>query len=81
MKTAELEIALRDKLEQAGILAVLNEEKSQFLDLSDTFFAEIVLNDGSKLPAAERIVRTVKEQLEEKGVRVDSVVRALWHVK
>lgn len=81
MKTAELETAFRDKFEQAGILAALNEEKSQFLDLSDSFFAEIVLNDGSKLAGAERIVRSVKEQLGEKGVRVDSIVRAVWRVK
>jgi hypothetical protein len=81
MKTAELETAFRDKFEQAGILAALNEEKSQFLDLSDSFFAEIVLNDGSKLAGAERIVRSVQEQLGEKGVRVDSIVRAVWRVK
>jgi len=81
MKTAELETAFRDKLQQAGILVALNEEKSQFLDLSDSFFAEIVLNDGSKLAGAERIVRTLKEQLGEKGVRVDSIVRAVWQVR
>jgi hypothetical protein len=40
-----------------------------------------VLNDGSKLAGAERIVRTVKEQFEEKGVQVDSIVRAVWRVK
>jgi hypothetical protein len=81
MRTAELETVFRDKLEQAGLVAALNEEKSQFLDLPDGFFAEIVLNDGSKLPGAERIVRSVKEQLEERGVRVDSIVRAVWRVK
>jgi len=81
MRTAELETIFRDRLEQAGLAAVLNEEKSQFLDLSDGFFAEIVLNDGSKLAGAERIVRSVKEELEERGVRVDSIVRAVWRVK
>ena len=49
MRTAELETTFRDKLEQAGLVAAMNEEKSQFLDLPDGFFAEIVLNDGSKL--------------------------------
>jgi len=81
MRTAELETTFRDKLEQAGLVAAMNEEKSQFLDLPDGFFAEIVLNDGSKLAGAERVVRTVREQLEEKGVRVDSIVRAVWRVK
>ena len=81
MRTAELETVFRDKLEGAGLVAALNEDQSQFLDLSDGFFAEIVVNDGSKLALAERIVRNVKEELEERGVGVDSIVRAVWTVK
>jgi hypothetical protein len=81
MRTAELETAFRDKLEQAGLMAALNEDQSQFLDLSGGFLAEIVLNDGSKLALAERTVRSVKEELEERGVAVDSIVRAVWAVK
>ena len=81
MRTAELETVLMDRLKSAGLVAVLNEEKSQFLDLSDGFFAEIVLNDGSKLAATDQIVRNVKEELKEKGVQLDSVVRAVWSVK
>jgi hypothetical protein len=82
MRAAELETVIRDKLEQAGLSAVLNEENSQFLDLSDGLFAEIVLNDASKLPGAERVVRSVKEELEERGVPVDSImVRAVWRVR
>jgi hypothetical protein len=82
MRTAELETVFRDKLEQAGLVAAVDEEKSQFLDLSDGLFAEIVLNDASKLAGAERIVRSVKEELEERGVPVDSIiVRAVWKVK
>jgi hypothetical protein len=81
MKTAELETILWDKLKSAGLEPVLDEEKSQFLDTSDGFFAEIVLNDGSKLAAAKRIVRTVKEELKEAGIQIDSIVRAVWRVK
>lgn len=81
MRTAELETAFREGLEQAGLVAALNEEKSQFLGFSDGFLAEIVLNDGSKLPGAERIVRRVKEEFEERGVQVDLIVRAVWRVK
>ncbi len=81
MRTAELETILRDKLKSAGLETVLNEEKSQFLDMSDGFFAEIVLNDGSKLAAAEQIIRSVKEELKEREVEVDSVVRAVWRVR
>jgi hypothetical protein len=81
MRTAELETILRDRLLAAGLVTAVNEEKSQFLDLSDGFFAEIVLNDGSKLAVTEQIVRNVKEELKEKGVRLDSTVRAIWSVK
>jgi hypothetical protein len=81
MRTAELETILRDRLMAAGLGTAMNEEKSQFLDLSDAFFAEIVLNDGSKLALTEQIVRNVKEELKEKGVQLDSVVRAVWSVK
>jgi hypothetical protein len=81
MRTAELEAILRDRLLVAGVATTVNEEKSQFLDLSDGFFAEIVLNDGSKLPATDQVVRNVKEELKEKGLRLDAVVRAVWSVK
>jgi hypothetical protein len=81
MRTAELETVFRGKLEEAGLAAALNEEKSQFLGLAEGFFAEIVLDDGSKLTVAERIVRSIKEELEERGVSVDSIVRAVWRVK
>jgi hypothetical protein len=81
MRTAELETILWDKLKSAGLESVLNEEKSQFLDTSDGFFAEIVLNDGSKLAAAKRIIRTVRQELKGAGVKLDSIVRAIWRVK
>jgi hypothetical protein len=81
MRTAELETILHDRLTAAGLVAAVNREKSQFLDLSDGFFAEIVLDDGSKLAATEQIVRNVREELKEKGVRLDSIVRAVWSVK
>jgi len=81
MRTAELETILRDRLIAAGVATVLNEDKSQFLDLSDGFFAEIVLNDGSKLTATEQIVRNLRGELQEKGVQLESIVRAIWRVK
>lgn len=81
MRTVELEAILRDKLKAAGLDSGLDQEKSQFLDMSDGFFAEIVLNDGSKLAAAEQIIRIAKEELKERGVEVDAIVRAVWKVK
>jgi hypothetical protein len=81
MRTAELETVVRNKLGSVGLSAALNEEKSQFLDVSGGFFAEVVLDDASRLPAAEQIVRSVQEELKAKGVEIDVIVRAVWKVK
>jgi hypothetical protein len=81
MRTAELETILRGELNSAGLGSVLSEERSQFLEMSDGFFAEIVLNDGSSLHMAENLVRRVKDELKHKGVELDAVVRAVWKVK
>jgi hypothetical protein len=81
MMTAELETILRDKLDAAGLVPFLNQDKSQFLDMSESFFAEIVLNDGSKLAAAEQVVRGVREELRDRGIGVDTIVRAIWTVR
>jgi hypothetical protein len=80
MRTVELETVVRDKLKSAGVGPALVEEKGQFLETPEGFFAEIVLNDGSKLPAVERVVRSVKEELKDKGVQLDAIVRAVWRV-
>lgn len=80
MRTAELEVILRDKLDAAGLIPFVNQDKSQFLDMSDSFFAEIVLNDATKLPAAEQVLRGVREELKNQGIGVDAIVRAVWSV-
>ena len=81
MLTAELESVVRNRLESVGLGAALNEEKSQFLDISDGFFAEVVFDDASRLPMAEQIVRGVQEEWKAKGVEIDVKVRAVWKVK
>jgi hypothetical protein len=81
VRTAELETILSDRLTVTGLSTAVNGEMSQFLDLSDGFFAEIVLNDGSKLVQTEQILRDVRQELNERGVRLDSIVRAIWTVK
>jgi hypothetical protein len=64
----------------AGLAAYLNEQQSQFLEFPDGLFAELVLNDGSKLVEVERIAREVREALRKQGVEVEMVVRSLWLV-
>ena len=43
-------------------------------------FAEVVLQDGSVLDEAERLVRRTAEELAKQGIKVDSIVRALWEI-
>jgi len=80
MTTTELERLVREKLGAAGLAAYLNEQQSQFLEFPDGLFAELVLNDGSKLIEVERAAREVREALRKPGVEVEVLVRALWQV-
>jgi hypothetical protein len=81
MTSTELERLIREKLEVAGLLQVLDEYKSQFLEFPDGLFAELVLNDGSKLVDVERIAREVRDEVKKQGIDVDVIVRSIWSVK
>ena len=59
----------------------MDQHKSQFLEFPDGFFAEVVLNDGSKLVEAEGVVRQIEENLRKQGAELDVIVRAHWTVK
>ncbi len=80
MTESELEKLVLDRLHQAGIANVVDRDVSQFLWVGATFFAEIVLIDGSKQPEAERVLKEVVEDLQRKGTVLDLVVRARWQV-
>ena len=80
MTSTELERLIKKKLEGSELLPVLDEYKSQFLEFPDGLFAELVLNDGSKLLDVERIGREVRESLKKQGVDLDVMVRSNWTV-
>jgi hypothetical protein len=81
MTSTELERLIREKLEAAGLLRALDEYKSQFLEFPDGLFAELVLNDGSKLVDVERVGRELRESLQRQGVDLDVIVRAIWTIE
>jgi len=81
MTSTEVEKLIRDALTTAGLWGSVDQYKSQFLEFPDGFFAEIVLNEGSKLVDAEGVVRQVEESLRKQGTELDAIVRATWTVK
>lgn len=76
----QIEEMLERSLREANLSKVVNKEHSQFLDLGGELFVEIVLNDGAALDDVERIIRKMTEELKPQGVKLDSVVRALWEI-
>src|ERR1700680_2516880 len=80
MTPTELEKAIREELRKAGLLGIVDEYKSQFLEFPDGLFAELVLKDGSNLVEVERIGRELQESLRKNGVELDVIVRSTWAV-
>lgn len=81
MKTIDVEQSIRGSLQEAGLLQYLDEDKSQFLEFQDGWFVEIVVKDGSKLPAVESIIQKCKEQLRGKeSGELTEIVRPSWTV-
>ena len=77
---AEIEELLDRRLREAGLSKFVNKDLSQFLDLQDELFVEVVVNDGTALDDVEKIVRSTAQELKAQGIKLDSVVRALWEV-
>jgi hypothetical protein len=80
MTSTELEKAIREELTKAGLLGVVDEYKSQFLEFPEGLFAELVLKDGSRLVEVEGIGRELQESLRKKGIELDVIVRSTWAV-
>jgi|ERR1700683_625326 len=73
-KQIEVDLAL------AGIMPVVDRDRSQFLtDLPD-WFAEIVLTDASRQADAEQILKEISAGLHKSGTNLEVVVRSLWDV-
>jgi hypothetical protein len=80
MTSSELEKLIKDRLSDAGLAAFLDDRTEQYLEFPDGFFAEVVLKDGSKLAEAQRVVKSVTEELGNRGIDLHVIVRAIWEV-
>jgi hypothetical protein len=81
MTSVQVEDLVEHQLRDAGLFKFVSREHSQFLDLGDELFVEVVLTDGTPLSDVEKIVRRTSEEVKAQGGRLDSVVRALWEVE
>lgn len=81
MTSTELERLVRERLDAAGVWGLVDQHQSQFLEFPDGLFAELVLNDGSKLVEAERIARELQESLRKRDIELDVIVRCVWTVE
>ena len=80
MTSFELGNLIKDRLGAAGLSQYLDEAKEQYLEFPDGFFAEVVLKDGSKLSEAQRLVKSIEEELRKQGVELSTIVRATWEI-
>jgi hypothetical protein len=77
---AQVEESIERRLREAGLSKFVNREQSQFLDMQNEVFVEVVLNDGTALGDVEKIIRETAQELKPQNVKLDSVVRALWEI-
>ena len=77
---AQVEESIERRLRDAGLSKFVNREQSQFLDMQNEVFVEVVLNDGTALGDVEKIIRETVQELKTQGIKLDSVVRALWEI-
>ena len=80
MTSFELGNLIENRLAAAGLARDVDEGKEQYLEFPDGFFAEIVLKDGTRLPEAQRLIKSIEEELRTKGIELDAIVRATWEV-
>jgi hypothetical protein len=80
MTSTQVEDLVEHQLRDAGLFKFVSREHSQFLDLGDELFVEVVLTDGTALNDVEKIVRRTSGEVKAQGGILDSVVRALWDV-
>ncbi|HTW56919.1 MAG TPA: hypothetical protein VMD99_02185 [Terriglobales bacterium] len=80
MNEIGLQKQIENDLAQAGIMPLVDRDKSQFLtDLPD-WFAEIVLTDATRQADAEQILNQISAGLHKSGTNLEVVVRSLWDV-
>lgn len=80
LTSTQVEELIERKLHEAGLSVSINKSHSQFLDMQDEMFVEIVLDDATHLEAVEKVVRNTAQELKLQGIKLDDVVRALWEI-
>lgn len=80
MTSFELGNLIENRLSAAGLGAYIDDGKEQYLEFPDGFFAEIVLKDGARLSEAQRLVKSIEEELRKQDVELDAIVRATWEL-
>ncbi len=81
MTVIDLEQSVRGALQEAGLLQLLDEGQTQFLEFPDGWFAEIVVKDGSRLAEVEKVVERYKERLRRNDDgELDEIVRPIWRI-
>jgi len=80
MTSFELGNLIKDRLGTAGLSQYLDDAREQYLEFPDGFFAEVVLKEGTKLSEAQRLVKSIEEELRKQGVELSAIVRAMWEV-
>lgn len=74
---AEVEQAVRQRIQAAGLSSAFLADRSQFLEFPDGLFVEVVVRDGTKLLDFQKILDEISQQTSEK---VEGIVRAEWQV-
>lgn len=76
----QVEELIERQLRDARISNFVNRAHSQFLDMQDSLFVEIVLDDATYLEDVGKILRNTAQELKAQDITLESVVRALWEI-
>ena len=76
----QVEEMIERQLREAALSNFVNRAHSQFLDMQNEMFVEIVLDDATHLEEVEKIARNTTQELKLQDIKLDSVVRALWEI-
>jgi hypothetical protein len=76
----EINGIIADRLAAAGLTPILSKEQGQFFSFSEGFFVELALRDANRLSEVEAVVQSIREELRERGIKLEAIVRPIWKV-